>query len=300
MSRSGRETHVRAFETLNLWRQRSRDLTPYFFYADLLNARGGRARLLARLGAEAGDAIEEFLRLALTRESTEAPSLLRFLQYVENGDFEVKRDMEAAAQSIRVMTVHAAKGLEAKIVILPDTCQKPSDRFDPKLFQLSSTSHGQFLAWSPRKELDCHPVSVVRDQLRKERMNEYRRLLYVAMTRAEERLYVMGCHGAQEPPDDCWHAMIWRSLEGRLTARPAFWNDAEKVWRVQFGRDDAGLADARGAKIPSPATTTIPDWLREPVQIQTEEPTNSAGRFIFCCRPCHVWRPLTARKPRKP
>ncbi len=273
LAASSNDNHRAAAEKVDLWRRQSRVLTPFAFYSELLEARGGRAEFLSRLGPEAGDAMDEFLRLALTRESVEAPSLIGFLQHVENGDAEVKRDMEAAGQSIRVMTVHAAKGLEAKIVILPDTCQKPSDRFDPKMFELDAPGRGSFLAWSPKKDLDCLAVAKVRDQGRRERMDEYRRLLYVAMTRAEERLYIMGCYGAHEPPTDCWHQMIWRSLEESLTPVPAFWNGDETVWRLRSGDERPERQSARPVESDERDPLVIPAWLNEPVIGGFIEPT---------------------------
>ena len=94
---------------------------PFEFYSHALTALGGRDKLLARLGPEAADAIEEFLSLTLTHERGHSPSLEGFLDWVERGGTEIKRDMERGRDEVRVMTVHGAKGLEADIVILPDT-----------------------------------------------------------------------------------------------------------------------------------------------------------------------------------
>ena len=97
-------------------------MAPFEFYARALS-KGLRRKLVARLGAEAADAIDEFLSLALAYESAHPPSLEGFLDWFEKGASEVKRDMEQGAGAVRVMTVHGAKGLEANIVILPDTAQ---------------------------------------------------------------------------------------------------------------------------------------------------------------------------------
>ena len=256
--------HRVAAEKFEHLRALSREHAPFGFYALALDAHGGRAAILARLGREAGDAIDEFLRLALARERIEAPSLIRFLEHIESGDLEIKRDMEAAGESIRVMTVHAAKGLEAKIVFMPDTCQIPSDRFDPKLFALSPDGNRTFLAWSGHKAEDCAAVAQARARGRDERMNEYRRLLYVAMTRAEERLYIMGYHGAREPPDECWREMIWNALRDDLVEAPAFWSEDARVWRLHHG----GGVDAHAANNTVDATEAsdgeMPDWLARP------------------------------------
>src|SRR5581483_6944674 len=98
---------------------------PYEFFSFALAARGCRTKLLARLGPEASDAIDEFLSLALSHETLNTPSLEGFLHWIERGDAEVKRDMERGRNEVRVMTVHGAKGLEADIVILPDTTPLP-------------------------------------------------------------------------------------------------------------------------------------------------------------------------------
>ena len=157
----------------------------------------GGGTLLGRLGPEAGDAIDEFVALTLAHERDGAPSLLAFLARLEGADLSIKRDMEAAGNAVRVMTVHAAKGLEAKIVILPDTCGVPSGRHDPKLFRLDPEAAGgtQAILWSPRADADAGPVAAARDAVRQRAIEEHNRLLYVAMTRAEERLYVAGYCG---------------------------------------------------------------------------------------------------------
>ena len=95
--------------------------TPFAFYAGLLGAGGGRKKILARLGHEANDALDEFLNLALDYERRETPSLQGFVAWLRAARAEVKRDMEIARDEVRVMTVHGAKGLEAPIVILADT-----------------------------------------------------------------------------------------------------------------------------------------------------------------------------------
>ena len=97
-------------------------MPPFEFYAHALGPRGhAAASCSTRLGHEANDAIDEFLSLALAYESANTPSLEGFLHWVERGGAEVKRDMERGRDEVRVMTVHGAKGLEADIVILPDT-----------------------------------------------------------------------------------------------------------------------------------------------------------------------------------
>src|SRR5262249_18616762 len=100
---------ARAAAALQRWRRLAERLTPFEFYAAVLDREGGRQRMLARLGTEAADAIDEFLNLALTHDQSTAPSLQGFLCRLRQGQREVKRDMEQGRDEVRVMTVHGAK-----------------------------------------------------------------------------------------------------------------------------------------------------------------------------------------------
>ena len=102
-------------------RNAAREMSPFTFYAWLLGAEEGRKKILARLGHEASDALDEFLNLALDYEHTEIPSLQGYIAWLRAAGAEVKRDMEMDRDEVRVLTVHGAKGLEAPVVILADT-----------------------------------------------------------------------------------------------------------------------------------------------------------------------------------
>jgi ATP-dependent helicase/nuclease subunit A len=261
--------HIGAANKLALWRERAGG-GPFAFYAALLGADGGRRDMEGRLGPEAGDALDEFLSLAMTREASAAPSLAGFLNDLSGVEYSIKRDMETGEDAVRVMTVHAAKGLEAKIVFLPDTCGVPSPRHDPKIFALDTNVPGeQTIAWSPKKDLDCEVIAAARDRAREEAKEEYRRLLYVALTRAEERLYLAGFHGAREPEPGCWAKMIENALanEPGIEKVPAFWNGENEILRLASegsGVPAAALPDDRTAA-PWPV---LPDWLGRPARFE--------------------------------
>jgi ATP-dependent helicase/nuclease subunit A len=184
-----KETHRDAAARIETWRAAALRLSPFDFFAQALGPDGGRKRLVARLGAEANDAIDEFLNLALGFEQDSAAGLVAFVAAVEELELSIKRDMEAPGDAVRVMTVHAAKGLEAKIVFLPDTCGAPTGRFDPKLFALhdgaDDAEEDASLVWSPRAGDDPPVVAAARETLRAAQRDEHHRLLYVALTRAE-------------------------------------------------------------------------------------------------------------------
>ena len=177
---------------------------PFSFFARILGPERGRARFFARLGPEATDALDEFLEHALIYERHEAPTLQGFAAWLRAGETQVKRDMDIARDEVRVMTVHGAKGLEAPIVILADTTTPPKGPKEPRLLQLpianAPPDTPDRLVWAGRKADDVAPVAAARAAAVRAAEDEYRRLLYVAMTRAADRLVVAGSRGVNKIP----------------------------------------------------------------------------------------------------
>ena len=155
-----------AHERLERYAAWARHETPFGFYARILGADQGRARFYARLGAEAADALDEFLEHALTYERHEAPTLQGFVAWLRAGDTQVKRDMDIARDEVRVMTVHGAKGLEAPIVILADTTTPPKGPREPRLLALpvanAAPGAPERIVWAGRKADDVAPVAAAR------------------------------------------------------------------------------------------------------------------------------------------
>ncbi len=204
---------------------------PYEFFAHVL-AEKGRERLLARLGPDAADPIDELLSLALEFERRHAPSLEAFVHWVERGAAEIKRDMDQGRDEVRVMTVHGAKGLEAEIVFMPDTCAVPGGSHDPALLELPLPNDGpKLLLWPVRKKDEDEVSAIAREGHRRIQAEEYRRLLYVAMTRARDRLYVAGYRGINPPPPDCWYELACEALLPE--AKAAAHADGGPVWRIE-------------------------------------------------------------------
>lgn len=202
---------ARAFEALSAVMARADVLAPYEFYGEILGgALRGREKLLARLGPDAADPLTEFVNLALSYESSHVPTLEGFLHWIEVGDVEIKRDLDQSQRdAVRVITVHGAKGLEAPIVFLPDTFQTP--RTDERFFWPSKDGIETFL-WAPKRALHDPLCDAEREKIKQLREQEYRRLLYVALTRARDRLYVCGWRTKTAPPDGCWYNLIERGL----------------------------------------------------------------------------------------
>ena len=240
----------------------ARELTPFAFYADLLGADHGRKQILGRLGHEANDALDEFLNLALDYERAETPSLQGFIAWMRAAQSEVKRDMEMARDEVRVMTVHGAKGLEARIVILADTTTPPQGFYPPKLLSLpidkAAPDTPARLIWASAKANDVGPMGPARETALGEARDEYRRLLYVAMTRAIERLVVCGVEGKNRLPEGCWYELVVDGLKEHCTAEQAD-DGAGEVLRYRKLPDATVGATGFGGT-PAPATA-IPGWL---------------------------------------
>ncbi len=187
---------------------------PFELYTYVLSALSGRKKLIGRLGIEADDPLNEFLDLALQFERTHAPSLEGFLAWLETGETEVKRDLEqASTNAVRVMTVHGAKGLQAPIVFMPDTLQAPTK--GPRLLWPMDKENGtELFIWPPKSEYFEDLSKAEKDRLAQKRDEEYRRLLYVALTRAEDRLYVCGWETKRSAPPHCWYNLIKDGLSG--------------------------------------------------------------------------------------
>ena len=251
-----------AARRLAAWRDRSSALTPSNFYARLLSEDGGRKALLSRLGPDAADPIDEFLALALDHEQKEAPSLTLFLAEIEETEAAIKRDMEAESDGVRVLTVHASKGLEAPIVFLPDTCGAPDGRHDPKLLRLAPSKPGgwSLFAWSRKAAEDCEAVARAREERRDAEAGEHRRLLYVAMTRAAQRLIVAGYENSKGRAEGCWHDLIRLGLEESMRPVSAPWAEDETILR--FG--EGVTAEGEDGAAEAAAAAELPVWVRAP------------------------------------
>ncbi|MDP4593946.1 MAG: double-strand break repair helicase AddA [Beijerinckiaceae bacterium] len=208
-------SHQAAAAQIGRWQAMALVQPPFEFYAALLGAGRGRHKLLSRLGTEANDAIDEFMRLALDSNAPGTATLAQFISRLTRTGLEIKRDMEGAGDTVRVMTVHAAKGLEAKVIFLPDTCSAPGGGRPPDIVDTHGDDlHSELFVWRKSKKDDPEAIGPLLDIKAQAEAEEHRRLLYVAMTRAEERLYIGGFHGAREPADHSWYRMIAAAFQG--------------------------------------------------------------------------------------
>jgi len=236
-------------------------LRPYELIERLLVRHDGRRRLLARLGPEAEDGIDALLAQALAYERTEVPGLTGFLAWFAAGDAEVKRSADTSGRVIRVMTVHGAKGLEAPVVILPETQKRGLAPRDAVV-----AGPGGVALWRPPAAEAPGVVAAAMADLAARIDEENARLLYVAATRAECWL-ILCAAGDTGDGLESWHARLAGAMDAagavaletpagpglRLSAHP--WPAPEPA-----------------APDPGTAAPPLPGWLRAPAPAAPRPP----------------------------
>ncbi|MFM2371205.1 MAG: hypothetical protein RIS85_927, partial [Pseudomonadota bacterium] len=225
----------------------------------------GRRKLVARLGREANDPIDELLNAAMAYASANVPSLVGFLQWFDAGEGELKREAGKADGLVRVMTVHGSKGLQAPIVILADAADDP-DASPPRglelLEQVLDTRRKVPLP-SLRKEEKAPAVLEAEAEAKRAEREEHWRLLYVAMTRAEEALFIAGAKGkrsrkgAGELPEDSWYARLEPLFAEDGWREDALWGGIKLIGGpAPFSK--AGLAPVKPERLVLPAGLLVP------------------------------------------
>ncbi len=249
-----------AHERLGRWREAAGGKRPYEFYAGLLDGEALRRDMIARLGSEADDPMNEFLAQALNFEQDHLPDLQGFLAWMAGGETEIKRDMEHGKDEVRVMTVHGAKGLEAGIVFLPDTCRKPMPGKNTRLLHLPGAETG-LPVWPVRKNLAPGPLEAAREAAAMAQMEEYHRLLYVAMTRAKDELYICGFETKNGRQKECWYDLARDALAGE-SDEIAAGTDGRSLLRLRFQTGgETPEPDGDGAAQRAKAAPALPGWL---------------------------------------
>ncbi len=247
LSASG--AHEALVARLRRLRNRADFLRPFELLQLMLTTFGGRKALIARLGAEAKDGIDALIDLALDYERVAAPTILGFLDWISASEAEVKRQMDADRNEIRLMTVHGAKGLEAPIVILPETGDPRLTSKRPALLKTEDRVY-------PASSREERPKALkAAEEARQQRaLEEHWRLLYVALTRAETWLVVCGAGSLAGRPDVEWYSAV-KAAMSELSSP-----DAEGGMSLTHDWSDAVLE----APSRAPSKVQLPDWASHP------------------------------------
>ncbi|ARM86396.1 double-strand break repair helicase AddA type protein [Rhizobium sp. CIAT894] len=284
----GTERFRAAVETLELFLRQSRSLSVHDFYARVLGSHGGRRQFLARLGTEVSDILDEFLTFTLDHESSGLPGLQSFISTLELEAPVVKREQDKGRNEVRIMTVHASKGLEAPIVFLVDGGSKAFTHTHLPKLRLIETDADEppMPVWVPVSDLANSLTQNDATRIQMLAEEEYRRLLYVAMTRAADRLVVCGYRGVRVH-NDTWHMMISAALHDdhphvettTFSGPDGEWPGIKwRVPRVERSFERADRTRERDSE------ETLPDGLLRPLPPQAELPRplspSGAGTII--------------------
>jgi ATP-dependent helicase/nuclease subunit A len=215
--------HLRAYSSDNLIATPRKLLTmadyisPYAFLESMLSGEiAARKSLLLRLGNEAADPIDELLGAALQFEREGVATLQGFLNWFDHGEGDIVRDAGGQGDAVRVMTVHAAKGLQAPLVILADATGDPEAATDRDFSFIIDEATRPLPLFRPRtaERRLVDSLANMATYLSAQDRREHWRLLYVAMTRAEEQLVIAGSLSQRQKtvPEESWHSAVERAM----------------------------------------------------------------------------------------
>lgn len=247
--------------------------TVYHFLEQILSGpTAGRRNFVARLGSECLVPIEEMLNAAIQFEQQQGGGLQHFLDWFDKGDIEIARTGETGANEVRILTVHGAKGLQAPVVILADVTADPEKKPDRSAELL--VDEGLRLPLLPIRKAEAEGrLGEISDRQKQREAEEHMRLLYVAITRAEERLVLAGSLGARGKgvaPEASWYP----KLELGMQALGHDWVEDPLWGRAMRFAGSAGITGEAEAKV-APATALqieTPYWLFEPAPAEARPP----------------------------
>ncbi|WP_068085121.1 double-strand break repair helicase AddA [Polycladidibacter stylochi] len=255
---------------LEQWRDRADFVPPFEFYARILGADGFRLKFRERMGTEVDDVLDEFLSLTISCEQNGIQGLEGFINWLEQAPTQIKRELNAVTGQVRIMTVHGSKGLEAPFVILVDSCAKPvSSQHNPVVLEKERAQKSvaaPSLVWLPAKENQTGWHKDALEKLHDAEREEYRRLLYVALTRAKDRLVVCGWQPKSGAAADCWYQLVYNGLLAELREQKNARGDIV-AWHWTVGgseKPEPSLGVQENKKVETPMI--LPKWCMEPLK----------------------------------
>ena len=246
---------------------RARYLGAYEFFSHILNMscpvdeRSGLRAIRGRLGDDALDPLDELLNAALEFGHDNVDHLQIFIDHQECQSTQIKREMDESGGQVRIMTIHGSKGLQSPIVIMPDTIKNSAAKKTGRMIWPDKSGLDVPL-YSQRKEEDPHSYSALFQRCNDLEEQEYYRLLYVAMTRAADRLYIAGYVGGSKPKDSSWYFKIKDAIESDINC-VVLEDGGMRIENTQSEDPDKvmeeSVADADVAELPDWAVCLAPD-----------------------------------------
>ena len=281
---------------------------PFDFYTSILEKwldteeqLTGRALFYRRLGQSCSDTLDAFMRQCLDFETQNPRSLQGFLHFFSSQSGEIKRELDQESEAVRIMTVHGAKGLEGNIVFLLGAHQRPTNRHRDPVFLLSSDAPSGTSSQTVPALVRASPfhVDATREKseaLKDKSFEEYRRLFYVAATRARDRLYICGLDakgangdGKNGYNDENWLQLSRQgvdALKGQSIPSLDICDlpDDYLPWgegAVRISSQQASAVEAR-EQTDHHEDNFVPPWLKAPIQAETSvriyQPSTLADR----------------------
>ena len=191
---------------------KSQQLNCFEFFYFLLHQKNHQQNFLATFGHENLEILDKLLLSVFDFCQNFSPNLQKYLEFIEKLDFEISLSSDENDR-VKITTIHSAKGLQAPIVMLPD-CSYNFNQLLSAKEEISWIEFGEdkIPVWCRKKEDENLLLKKHRAGKLREAKEEYLRLLYVAMTRAENELYVGSFGKAKDP--ECWYEIVKNSVTG--------------------------------------------------------------------------------------
>ena len=264
-----------------------RSVSVFDFYAHLLGKMEGRKKILSRLGLEAEDVLDSFLDEALSFTNDRNGGLETFITELTNAEPIIKREVELERDEVRVLTVHSSKGLEAKVVFLVDHCGAAwLEKYRPEILEVENQPYPNGFLWLTGKDQHIQVTRESTKLISEAAEAEYRRLLYVGMTRAADRLVVCGFRGTREPTYSYWYQMVETALADTATK---IIDEAGEITAMRWvSKEQPAIPAKHNEQETNSAidTSMTPEWLHKPAKADAPlpRPLTPSGAYALIDR----------------
>ncbi|MGB7334815.1 MAG: double-strand break repair helicase AddA [Salaquimonas sp.] len=278
---------IGAWHILKMIQRDAASLPVYEFFARLFARTSLRQKYLERLGHEVEEVLDGFFQAAMNYDNRNGLGLQGFIEGLELTKPELKREIDMATNEIRVITTHSSKGLEAPIVFLVDPGTKAYEtRHAPPIINYKTPSGHSLMLWQAKKDDRIDETGPVYERIESDAEEEYRRLLYVAMTRAADRLIICGYRPEEEPKYPYWYKMIEnglaaecddKKLGGKLVpVIDESGNEIARQWLIKKSHKEVALVSSKqDAATDKPHN---PEWIKPaPTEPVPPRPLSPSG-----------------------